>query len=78
MINDGHWIYFFGDEESPAQTTTFAEERANIFEAARPGQRTYFTLRPLSSSNPISALYDTGDMNVKGDGFRLYVRIIRS
>jgi hypothetical protein len=81
MINDGDWIYFFGDEGSPAQTTTFAQERAYIFEGSRllalklVDQEIYYTLRPLSSSKPISASYDFGDMNVKGDGFRMYFRI---
>ena len=78
MINNGDWIYFYGDDRSPSKAKTFAYELVCVHAATDSGlMSSYHTLRPLTSTKPISALTSFGDMDVKGDGFRVLCTIVR-
>ncbi|KAF8907697.1 hypothetical protein CPB84DRAFT_1768573 [Gymnopilus junonius] len=64
------WIYFDRDADDASGDTLFYRERYRFWNS--PNTFVY-TLRPSNSDNVIFAQYDSGDMNVKGSGFRAFV-----
>jgi hypothetical protein len=60
MVHLGDWIYFHADVDDYNDNTIF-----------RYGDSS--NLLPKDSSNPIYALFDDGDMNVKNSGFEVYI-----
>lgn len=60
MVHLGDWIYFHADVDDYSNNTIFRYGESGI-------------LLPKDSSNPIYALFDDGDMNVKNSGFEVYI-----
>lgn len=60
MVHLGDWIYFHADVDDYSDNT--------IFRYGESGN-----LLPKGSSNPIYALFDDGDMNVKNSVFEVYI-----
>ena len=64
-----HWIYFDRSAGDTSDDTRFLIEEYRFTNT----QEVAYTLRPANSGKVIYAQYDSGDMNVKGSGFRVYV-----
>jgi hypothetical protein len=73
-MNVGDWIYFSGFKGSNHNAITFVQERVVL--QPHPTPLVYYTLRPLSASKPMWALSDYGNLNVKKDGFRVFVKFV--
>lgn len=65
-----HWIYIDRDPSDTSADTLFYRESYNYWNSP---QTFVYTLRPSNDDDVIYAQYDSGDMNVKGSGFRAFV-----
>ncbi|KIM35068.1 hypothetical protein M413DRAFT_14741 [Hebeloma cylindrosporum] len=71
MVHRGDWIYFDADVDDYGNETIFRE--GDPSEMYLSNYR--YSLYPQGSGNPISALYDDGDLNVKNSGFAVYTTV---
>ena len=66
---NSHWIYFSNEEGDKSDSTLFYGEDYVFWNTQLPNMM----LRPANSKDRIYAQYDSGDMNVKGSGFKPFI-----
>ncbi|KAF8910210.1 hypothetical protein CPB84DRAFT_1842840 [Gymnopilus junonius] len=67
---NSHWIYFSNEDGDKTDSTLFYGEDYVFWNTQLPNMM----LRPANSDNRIYAQYDSGDMNVKNSGFKMFVK----
>ncbi|KIM35370.1 hypothetical protein M413DRAFT_14599 [Hebeloma cylindrosporum] len=71
MKHNGDWIYLDGEpNDKTAETLFIMEDYVFWNDKARNPM-----LRPSSSSNRVYAQYDSGDLNTKNSGFKMFVSL---
>jgi hypothetical protein len=69
MAHYGDWIYLHSKLGDQSPHTLFIKEDYAFWNSRSRNS----VLRPVDSSNPIFAQYQSGDMNTKNSGFRMFV-----
>jgi hypothetical protein len=72
MEHSGDWIYLAGDPQDKTAKTLFIVEDYIYW----PTGDHNAMLRPSDSNHRIYAQYDSGDLNTKHSGFRMFVKLV--